>query len=62
MDEDGHTALPDFGAPSYYTVENSALIPNPTKTGYYFNGWEEWVDGYYIKDIVKKDGGYTIPQ
>jgi hypothetical protein len=31
------------GAPSSYTIEQPFTIPNPTKVGYTFAGWREYI-------------------
>jgi hypothetical protein len=60
-------------APVTYTVESDDIeIPNPTKDGYTFVAWKEYVcniaqcssssDWTFVKDILKNVDGYTIPQ
>ena len=48
-----YTQVPEwYSAQSTYNIEQSVNIPNPTRDGYTFRWWKEYVDEEYTKDYL----------
>ena len=58
MDDDESTPL----LPSTtYTTEDTITLSVPTKGGYTFIGWKEYVDGTYTRAYLANDLPITLP-
>ena len=57
-----YTQVPEwYSAQSTYNIEQSVSIPNPTRDGYTFRWWKEYVDEEYTKDYLVNWNSVTIP-
>ena len=61
FDQDGTTELTIPLATTWYTVNDTIIIPNPTKDGWEFIWWKEYVDGQYTKAYLSEWSWITIP-
>ena len=61
FDQDGTTELIIPLATTWYTINESITIPNPSKDEYTFIWWKEYVDWQYTKAYLSEWTWITIP-